>query len=251
MFRARAGGIPWGPSSDEQLVPLTRIEENLVSRYRVHRNLYVMKPAVWSWSAAGTLQLCHRAHVIATPNTGPDLVRDCLLEHPSCLADSLQVVFLVLVDSDSPETIAAAVKKMVDKSPALRIRGREVLKWAIHLSKVRCSDRFLCDCRRVVTLLRRCCSQVYGLDPPSEDIAQAYRNLDTLPESVVATTVVARTATDAALLVRTYLGPDRVGPANVHGNNPDALFEQAMEGPDARPPVPEAMLGTHTPMSGE
>ena len=125
-----AGSIPDG------LVPLTRIEENLVSKYRVHRNLYVMKPAGWGWSAAGTQQLCHRAHVIATPNTGPDLVRDCLLEHPDKLADSLQVVFLVLVESDDPATISAAVKKMVERSPALHIRGAEVVKWAMHLCKV-------------------------------------------------------------------------------------------------------------------
>ena len=125
-----------GPTADYQLVPLTRIEENLVSRYRVHRNLYVMKPASWSWSAAGTRQLCHQAHVIATPNTGPNMIRDCLLAHPDSLIDTLQVVFLVLVESDDPIVISNAVQKMVERSPALRIRGREVIKWAMHLSKV-------------------------------------------------------------------------------------------------------------------
>lgn len=118
------------------MVPLTRIEENLVSRFRVHRNLYIMKPASWSFTGAGTHQLCHKAHVIATPNTGADLVRDCLLSHPDTLSDTLQVVFLVLVDSNDPEVIAAAVDKMVKRSPSLQIRGREVVKWALHLSKV-------------------------------------------------------------------------------------------------------------------
>lgn len=64
------------------------------------------------------------------------MVRDCLLSHPDTLSDTLQVVFLVLVDSNDPETISKAVDKMVKRSPALRIRGREVVKWAMHLSKV-------------------------------------------------------------------------------------------------------------------
>lgn len=133
----RAGAIPSGPTEAETLVPLTRIEENLVSRYRVHRNLYVMKPAQWSWTPAGTRQLCHRAHVIATPNAGADKVRDCLLEHPDTLAESIQVVFLVLVDVATPEALEAAVKKIISRSPALRIRTKEVIKWAYHLCKAR------------------------------------------------------------------------------------------------------------------
>ena len=60
--------------------------------------------------------------------------------------------------------------------------------------------------------------------------------LDTLPPSVLKQVVVARNETDAATLVRTYLGEDRVGPANTHQNDPDALFNQAMAGPDATPP---------------
>lgn len=132
------GSIPEG------LVPLTRIEENLLSRYRVHRNLYVMKPATMSYSAAGTLQLCHQAHVIATPNTGPNMVRDCLLAHPDSLEETLDVVFMVLVDSDDPAVIEASIKTMVDRSPSLRIRGKEVLKWAMHLSKVGGSAIAIC-----------------------------------------------------------------------------------------------------------
>lgn len=61
-------------------------------------------------------------------------------------------------------------------------------------------------------------------------------DLDTLPPSVLKQVVVARNETDAATLVRTYLGEDRVGPANTHHNDPDALFNQAMAGPDATPP---------------
>ena len=237
-----AGSIPSGPTPAEQLVPLTRIEENLVSRYRVHRNLYVMKPASWSWSATGTQQLCHQAHVIATPNTGPDMIRDCLLAHPDSLSDTLQVVFLVLVESNDPNAITNAVRKMVERSPALRIRGREVVKWAMHLSKVSSID----SNNRVGTdedihrISHKLCLvhdvQVYKLPPPSDEIVKAYSELTTLPESVLNMVLVAQTETDAATLVRTYLGADRVGPANTHQNDPDALYTQAMAGPDAVPP---------------
>jgi hypothetical protein len=48
----------------------------------------------------------------------------------------MQVVFLVRVASDDPETIAAAVRKMVKRSPGLTINGMECLKWAIHLCEV-------------------------------------------------------------------------------------------------------------------
>jgi len=115
---------------------LTTVEENLVSRYRAHRQIMLMKPATWSWAANGTRQLCHRAHVIATPNSGPDLVRDCLLRHPDELAETMQVIFLVLVKSSDQNEIEAAVKKMIAKSPALQIRGHLVAKWAVHLCKV-------------------------------------------------------------------------------------------------------------------
>jgi hypothetical protein len=60
--------------------------------------------------------------------------------------------------------------------------------------------------------------------------------LETLPESVLKQVVVAQNEEDASSLVRAYLGADRVGPANTHQLDPDALFKQAMAGPDAAPP---------------
>lgn len=91
---------------------------------------------------------------------------------------------------------------------------------------------------------------MYKLTPPSEDIVQAYMELDTLPSSVMKEVVVARNVNDASTLVRTYLGEDRVGPANTHQNDPDALFNQAMEGPDASPPPPETRI-SHSSTSGK
>lgn len=74
--------------------------------------------------------------------------------------------------------------------------------------------------------------------------------LTTLPDVVMANALVARTEAEAAVLVRGYLGDDRMGPANVHEHNPDAVYAQAMEGPDAVPPKPLAM-GDVTAKFGE
>ena len=78
--------------------------------------------------------------------------------------------------------------------------------------------------------------QVYQLPPPSDEIVKAYSELTMLPEAVLNKVLVAQTEADASTLVRTYLGADRVGPANTHQNDPDALYTQAMGGPDAVPP---------------
>ena len=75
--------------------------------------------------------------------------------------------------------------------------------------------------------------------------------LTTLPDAVMANVLVARTEANAAVLVRGYLGDDRLGPANVHEHNPDAVYAQAMEGPDASPPLPHVVLTTETADFGE
>jgi hypothetical protein len=89
--------------------------------------------------------------------------------------------------------------------------------------------------------------QVYNLPPPSDEMVQTYMDLNTLPTSVLKEVVVARNENDAATLVRTYIGEDRVGPANTHQNDPDAMFNQAMAGPDAIPPL--IMTTNTTPVS--
>jgi hypothetical protein len=131
-----AGPIPWGMTPKEQLEPLNPIEENVVSLYRVHRLLYVMKPVTATFSSRFGRQYCHRAHIIALPNAGSEKVRDCILQPTVALADSIHVVFLVLVESDDEDTIRKAIQKMIKRSPALYIRGKLVAKWAMHLSRV-------------------------------------------------------------------------------------------------------------------
>ena len=76
---------------------------------------------------------------------------------------------------------------------------------------------------------------------PSAEIQRAYEQLTTLPDSIMANVLVARTEAEASVLLRGYLGDDRMGPANVHELNPDAMYAQAMAGPDASPPKPLVM----------
>lgn len=81
--------------------------------------------------------------------------------------------------------------------------------------------------------------QVYNLPLPSPDIIKAYEALnDTLPQSVVQTVVVPRIRSEAAELLRVYIGEDRVGPANTQQHDFESMFNQAMAGPDSEPPIP-------------
>jgi hypothetical protein len=131
-----AGAIPSGPADEDRLVPLTMVEENLLSLHRAFRLVYVMKPASGGYDRS-TRQLCHRAHVVAVPNAGADKIRDCLLPRIHDIGEFMDVVFLSLVDVNNESEAKAAIKRMAERSPALHIRGVEVVKWAKHLSKVR------------------------------------------------------------------------------------------------------------------
>jgi hypothetical protein len=117
------------------------IEEKVLGRHRVCRMVVVLKPtsgtAADAPGGAPFQQKAHRAHVIATANVGADAVRDCLLAPLHTLGEQIQVVFMVLVESDDPVAVQAAVRKMAARAPSLHIRGRVVVDWALHLSQVR------------------------------------------------------------------------------------------------------------------
>ena len=196
------GSIP------DELQPLSAVEENLLSLHRVHRQLYMMKP----WM---TSEMCHRAHVIAIPNAGPAAVRDCILEHPDELTETMQVVFMTLVDTtnlDEVQRVLAerlAKQKMAKNSPALRIRVKEVLKWAEHLSKV------------------------YNMKPYADDhVRQAYEDLnDQLPLSIIDAAIVPRTDAEYKLLLKTFTGQDRQGPGNNKHTDEEAMNTEGAKGP--------------------
>lgn len=78
--------------------------------------------------------------------------------------------------------------------------------------------------------------------PPSAEHVQEYMALGTsVPPALLHKAIAPRTTEDTCILAQSYLGEDRVGPANVHNNDPDALLARAVAGVDAEPPVPEAL----------
>ena len=80
--------------------------------------------------------------------------------------------------------------------------------------------------------------QLHHKPRPTQDIIDAYLKLrGTLPESIIRRVIVPTTKEDVAALIQTFIGPDRQGPANAHQFDPTAMFNQAMAGPDAEPPL--------------
>ena len=86
--------------------------------------------------------------------------------------------------------------------------------------------------------------QVHNLPLPSLEHIQEYQALgEAVPPVLLEKAIAPRTTDDTTLLAQNYLGEDRVGPANVHNNDPDGLVARAVAGVDAEPPVPIHMQG--------
>ena len=72
------------------------------------------------------------------------------------------------------------------------------------------------------------------MDP---EILKAYEDLTCIPEAVIKSNVyVPTTHHEATQFIQTYVGVDRVGPANTHNMDPDGLCEQALAGVNAEIP---------------
>jgi hypothetical protein len=81
--------------------------------------------------------------------------------------------------------------------------------------------------------------QVYNLPPPPADIIQQYEAVNNAcPSVLLETAIVPRTVAHATELARAYAGEDRVGPANTHNNDPDAMLKRVLAGPDADEDAP-------------
>lgn len=85
---------------------------------------------------------------------------------------------------------------------------------------------------------------MHNLPPPPQDIVQEYVQFgDGVPSSLLEKAIAPRTKEDATMLSRHFLGEDRVGPANVHSNDPDGMLAQAVAGTGVDPPIPDEMQG--------
>ena len=83
---------------------------------------------------------------------------------------------------------------------------------------------------------------MHNLPPPPQDIVQEYVQFgDGVPPSLLEKAIAPRTKEDATMLSRHFLGEYRVGPANVHSNNPDGMLAQAVAGTGVDPPIPDEM----------
>jgi len=119
------------PDPDLNLEPLTFIEERLVSIYRTAwKIVFIMKPPGSNNLPPSCRQKCAKGHVIAFPNPTPDDLAGKLLRHISSLAQDLQVIFL------NYATEGKDIEKLAQTYPALKVRGRVCVKWALHLCKV-------------------------------------------------------------------------------------------------------------------
>ena len=121
------GSIPSSPNPELDLAPLTIIEELLVAFNRVIRYVMVFYPTPAGLSVR---QHCFRGNVIAFPNAPvSDVIRALPLPLDK-IPEIIQVVFVT--KCSKPEEIQEAL----NKAKALKIRGQNVAKWAIHLHKV-------------------------------------------------------------------------------------------------------------------
>ena len=118
-------------SMPNNLAPLTMIEENLVSLYRVCRYVYVVRPNISSLQPSDTLRKALRGHVIAFPNAPISDLTSIMPLPIDRIPDVMQVVFVLLANNEDDFRTAAA------KAKPLKIRGKLVAEWAVFLCKVR------------------------------------------------------------------------------------------------------------------
>ena len=130
LVRIDTGGIPRSLDPNMQLAPLTMVEENLVALYRVCRYVFILKPNASTWQSADTCRKALRGHVIAFPNVPIDQVATALPLPLERIPEVMQVIFLTVT------TNKQVLKALALRARPLHIRGREVCKWALHLSKV-------------------------------------------------------------------------------------------------------------------
>ncbi len=111
------------------------VEEKLVSVIRTLGKLVLLIKADGAPNLAPDCrQQCSKGHVIAFTNVEPQNLVEALLMPLDQLPEHLQVVFLNIATND------VDLKKLATTCKAIRVRGREVLKWAIWLCTVSSTD---------------------------------------------------------------------------------------------------------------
>lgn len=135
LVRVDAGIIPQSPNPKLNLAPLRMLEERMVSRIRTLGKLVLLiKTDGPSNLPPDCRQMCSKGHVIAFPNVEPQQLVNALLMPLNAVPETLQVVFLNIANN------YADLVKLAAACKAIHVRGREVLKWAVHLCSVRITN---------------------------------------------------------------------------------------------------------------
>lgn len=209
----------------EHFVGLVMGVETLLHIVLRCRFCFIIKPKQWTGGrTSDTYQKWFRSHVIAFPNLDVQTVSR-LLTPISEIPDMMKVVFLTIAsDKTDLEKLARS-----GQLKSLHIRGKEVAKWAVHLSKVRivrssgvAIARFVCIPRSAscvagrvhgLCLFHDMAQQVYGMGPVNSTHLAQYEELDGVPACLLDDAIFARTAEEAKLMSAAFIG-DRHGYAN-------------------------------------
>ena len=130
LARFDAGEIPKAANPEDQLLPLTMLEANLLAGIRVMRYCYVIRP----WGEPDQVQKKQKGHVIAFPNNPVDKLLQCFPLPLDKIPEVIQCIFLMIAKQDDLHR----KKKLAAQSKALHVRGRQIVLWARHLAKVSC-----------------------------------------------------------------------------------------------------------------
>ena len=166
----------WTGGHDMYLKPLTHFEENIVAINRSFRCIYMMR------AYGGQHGQWHmRGHVIAFQNNDINDVTRCFPMSFEEIPDNMQAIFIsVLTENQS-------IADLIKKSPAFRINGVNLARWALYLAHMY--------------------KDVLG-DRVNEKVIHEYRTLEQgqMPSSFVESAHVARHEADARVLAEGLMG---------------------------------------------
>jgi len=122
------------------LPPLRFFEERLVSIIRPSSKIvFVIKPQGGCNLPPDARQQCSRGHIIAFPSTTPQDLHRALLRPLGQVPDDIQVIFLNFISGK--DNLVERASQQTCK--AICVRGKVVLMWAEHLSRV---SNWFCHC---------------------------------------------------------------------------------------------------------
>ena len=119
LVRFDPGEIPRADNVEEQLLPLTMLEANLLASNRVVRYCYVIRP----WGDPDQVQKKQKGHVIAFPNNPVNELANLFPVPLNKIPELVQCIFIYTAS----EKDKAKRMKIARQSKALHVRGRQII----------------------------------------------------------------------------------------------------------------------------